>query len=140
MRNFHKYVLFPKFQSLDPQTIDILIPDTIDEIKASQENELLGEGKMTDVGPTDNHEQHLAVHAQAKDSWAKWIHIGWHEEALSQQRQQQMMQAQMQAQPQTPGNASGEPAQPQVGVANQKPLEAAASLRNETLQNIQQKQ
>lgn len=142
MRNFQKYVFLPKFQSLDPQTIDILLPDTIDEIKAAQENEMLGEDKMTEVAPTDNHEQHLAIHAQSKNSWAKWTHMLWHEEALSQQKQQQMNQVQMQAQPQ-PGQQQGlppEPPEPQVGVANQNPREAAASLRKESLQSIQQNQ
>ncbi len=143
MRNFHKYVLFPKFQSLDPQTIDILIPDTIDEIKATQENEMLGEEKLPQVLPTDNHEQHLAIHAQSKDSWAKWVHIQNHEEALSQQKQQMLNQQQMQAQPQQgqpQGGVPPEPQQPQVGVANQDPKQAASSLRNATLQSIQQKQ
>lgn len=138
MRNFHKYVFLPKFQSLDPQTIDILLPDTVDEIKASQENEMLGEDKWTPADPADNHEQHLAVHAQAKNSWAKWVHIDMHEKMLSQQRVQQ---AQMQQQPAQGGqNMPPEPLPPQVGVANQNPREAASSLREKTLQDIQQNQ
>lgn len=138
MRNFHKYVFLPKFQSLDPQTIDILLPDTVDEIKASQENEMLGEDKWTPADPADNHEQHLAVHAQAKNSWAKWVHIDMHEKMLSQQRVQQ---AQMQQQPGQGGqNMPPEPLPPQVGVANQNPREAASSLREKTLQDIQQNQ
>jgi hypothetical protein len=138
MRNFHKYVFLPKFQSLDPQTIDILLPDTIDEIKAAQENERLGAEEMPQVMPTDNHEQHLAVHSQAKNTWAKWIHIQWHEELLSMQKQQQMNQLQApQGQGAAPGGAPPEPMQPQVGVANQSPLQAASSLRDETLTSIQ---
>ncbi|HEY6018479.1 MAG TPA: hypothetical protein VIY48_00830, partial [Candidatus Paceibacterota bacterium] len=39
MRNFFKYVFLPKFQSLDPQTITVLLPDSIDEIKATEEND-----------------------------------------------------------------------------------------------------
>lgn len=140
MRNFHKYVFLPKFQSLDPQTIDILLPDTIDEIKASEENEGLGENNLAQVSPMDNHEQHLAVHRQAKNSWAKWIHIQWHEEALSMQKQQQMQQQMMQAQPAEGGKVPPEPLQPQVGVANQNPLEAAASLRQKTLTDVSQNQ
>lgn len=140
MRNFHKYVFFPKFQSLDPQTIDILLPDTIDEINAAQENERLGENEMPQVQPTDNHEQHLAVHAQSKNSWAKWVHIEWHKELLSMQKMQQMMQVQQQALPTADGKAPPEPKQPQVGVANQNPLQAASSLRQETLTNIKQNQ
>lgn len=138
LRNFQKYVFFPKFQSLDPQTIDILLPDTIDEIQAAQENERIAENELPDVLPTDNHEQHLAIHYQAKDSWAKWIHIEWHKELLSQQRQQQMMQQQMAMAPQiAPGE---EPVEPKPGVAGQAPREAAASLRDETMKSIGQQQ
>lgn len=138
LRNFQKYVFFPKFQSLDPQTIDILLPDTVDEIHADKENERMSMGEMPPVLPTDNHEQHLAVHAQAKNSWEKWVHIQWHEELLSQQRTQQMMQ--MQQQQMAGGQAPPEPLEPQVGVANQNPREAAASLRKETQTSIQQNQ
>lgn len=138
LRNFQKYVFFPKFQSLDPKTIDILLPDTIDEIQAAQENERIAENELPDVLPTDNHEQHLAIHYQAKDSWAKWIHIEWHKELLSQQRQQQMTQTQMAMAPQmSPGE---EPQEPKPGVAGQAPREAAASLRDETMKSIGQQQ
>lgn len=88
MRNFYKYVFLPKFQSLDPSTIEVLLPDSLDELKANDENETLGENKFVEAQPTDNHEQHLAVHRMAKDSWAKWIHIRMHEEMFSQQKQQ----------------------------------------------------
>lgn len=137
MRNFNKYVFFPKFLD-DPQILDVLMPASIDEMKATDENELLGREELPQVSPEENHEQHLAVHAMAKNSWAKWIHISWHEELLSQQRQQQMMQAQMQ--PTGQGGLPPEPLQPQVGVAGQNPREAASSLRQETLSNISQNQ
>lgn len=146
MRNFHKYVLLPKFQSLDPQTIDILLPDTTDEIKASQENERMAEDDMPQVLPTDNHEQHLAVHAMAKNSWAKWVHIEWHQELLSQQRQQQMNQLNSQMNVQTQqgvpegGAAPPEPPEPKPGVAGQSPRSAAVSLQQETQKSIGQKQ
>lgn len=142
MRNFHKYVLLPKFQSLDPQTIDILLPDSIDEIRATQENERLGEDDLAQVLPTDNHEQHLAVHAQAKNSWAKWVHIEWHQELLSQQKMQMMQAAQAQMMPPEQGGKGlpPEPKEPKPGVAGQAPLQAAASLRDETLTSIGQNQ
>lgn len=146
MRNFFKYVFFPKFQSLDPATIGVLLPDSQDELKAEQENEQLIEDKMATVLPTDNHEQHLAIHAQAKNTWAKFIHMSWHEELLSQQRmqqQQQLQQPQMGQQQMQPGVGTSvpqEPPEPQVGVAEQSPLGAASSLRKETLKTIGQKQ
>lgn len=138
MRNFNKYVFFPKFQSLDPNTISTLLPDTIDEIRAAQENERIGMNEMPNVLPTDIHEQHLAVHREAPNTWAKWVHIQWHEELLSQQRMQQMAMQQMQMQAGLP--AGEEPEEPQEGVANQNPREAAASLRDETMKSIGQQQ
>lgn len=140
MRNFNKYVFFPKFLQ-DPQMMDILIPKTIDEIKAEEENEALSAETMPQVLPTDNHEQHLAMHYMAKNSWAKWVHIAWHEELLGQQRAEEQAAVRMQLQ--SGGGAdvtpSKEPIEPQVGVAKQNPREAAASLRTETLSDISKK-
>lgn len=169
MRNFQKYVFLPKFQSLDPQTIAILIPDSIDEIKATQENEQLGNNELPKVLPTDNHEQHLAIHYMSKNSWGKWTHILWHEEMLAQQKAQSGPQGnsqdkvsesinykdlppdgqvQMAAQaglkisappPQQPQGQQAQGATPAPGrgaQGKQSPLQAASSLRNETLQGI----
>jgi hypothetical protein len=141
MRNFNKFVFFPKFLK-DPQMIDILFPDSIDEIKAEEENEALNEDKFTRVDPMDNDEQHLLMHYMAKNTWAKWIHIDWHEKQLAQKKQQEQQMAQQQAMgpEQGGGELPPEPTEPQVGVAKGNPREAAASLRQETLTNIGQKQ
>lgn len=87
MRNFNKYVFFPKFLQ-DPQMLDVLIPETLDEIKAQQENESLKDDIMPQVSETDNHEQHIPIHYMAKKTWATWTHIAWHEELLAQQKAQ----------------------------------------------------
>lgn len=138
LKNFQKYVFFPKFLK-DPSMMDILFPDSIDELKAQDENEIINEGSMPQVAPTDNHEQHLMVHRMSKNTWAKWIHIQWHEEMLSMQKQQMMAQQQMQqGMEQGQQGLPPEPMQPEVGVANQSPLGAAASLRQTTQQSIQQ--
>lgn len=135
MRNFNKYVFFPKFLE-DPTIMDLIIPKTIDEIKAEEENESLNANKMAQVAETDNHEQHLPIHYMAKNTWAKWAHIAWHEELLGQQKQQQMQQQQqMGQQPQ-----QGQPQPGQQGQPQQSPLSNAASLRKETMTNIAQKQ
>lgn len=143
IKNFYKYVFLPKFQSLDPQTIEVLLPDSIDEIKAEQENESLDRNELRDVLPTDNHEQHLAVHAQGANTWAKFIHMQWHEELLSEQRKQEQEMQMMAMQPGSPGadkmKLPDEPKEPKVGVTEQSPLSAAASLRDKTLQNVGQK-
>ncbi len=65
-----------------------------------------------------------------------------HEELLSMQKQQQMQAQtqQLQAGGQQQPNTPPEPQQPNPGVANQNPLQAAASLRQETQKSIGQKQ
>ncbi len=141
MKNFNKFVFFPKFLK-DPQMMEILFPDSLDEIKAKEENEMMNARHMTDVSPEDNHEQHLAIHAMATNTWEKWIHIEWHRSLLALQMKQQMQQQQMMQQPQAQGLQQGgvppEPMQPQVGVAKQNPREAASSLRQTTQQSISQ--
>jgi hypothetical protein len=106
-------------------------------IRWRQENEQLNNEEFVSALPTDNHEQHLLVHRMAKNTWAKWNHILQHEEMLSMQRQQEMLQVQQAGQPGAEGGLPPEPTEPQVGVAKQNPMEAAASLRQETLQGIQ---
>ena len=113
--------------------MEILFPDSQDEIKAQEENESLNRNEFVEVLPTDNHEQHLLVHRMAKNTWAKWTHIAWHEELLNYTKQQAVInqEGQMMGLP-------AEPVKPQVGVAGQNPREAAASLRGETIKSIQQ--
>lgn len=144
MKNFNKYVFFPKFLK-DPSLIEVLFPDSIDEMKAQEENEQINSEKMPEVAATDNHEQHLMIHRMAANTWAKWIHIQWHEEMLSMQKQQEMQAASQQMVQQGAAGAPAgglppEPIQPQVGVAKQNPREAASSLRQETLSNVQSNQ
>lgn len=92
MRNFNKYVFFPKFLQ-DPSLVDIMLPKTIDEMKAEGENEQLAEDKMPPVAPTDDHTTHLYVHHMVQPkTWSLWTHIAWHEELLAQQKQQQAQQ------------------------------------------------
>lgn len=165
LRNFYKYVYWPKFLQ-DPTMMDILIPPTIDEIKAQEENEQININSLPVVADTDNHEQHIPIHYMAKNTWAKWTHIAWHEELLGEQKKQQMLQAQAMGAPQpgqTPQGAPGAPAgaqpqkpgqqpqkpgqqpqQPGAGLTNAKPgqqksnpLSTAASLRDETVSSIQ---
>lgn len=85
MRNFNKYVFFPKFLS-DPTMMDLLFPKSVDEIKAEEENDVLAKEELAQVADTDNHEQHLIIHQMAKKTWATWIHMAWHEELLAQQK------------------------------------------------------
>lgn len=138
MRNFNKYVFFPKFLK-DPTMMDILIPKTIDEIKAEEENESINLGGMPEVLDTDNHEQHLVTHYMSKNTWAKWVHIAWHEELLAQQRKVEQAMAQQQLQvgvPNEPKEKGEGLTNVQVGKDKQSPLSAASSLRQETQNSL----
>lgn len=141
MRNFNKYVFFPKLIS-DPSTVDLLIPNSLDEIKAEQENDTLAEGTLVDVKPTDNHEQHLYIHFMAKKTWATWAHIAWHEELLGMQKEQQMIAQQQQNSGMkdgasgVPTDKPGEAKKPKIGDNKKDPKEAAVPLKNEVKPQI----
>lgn len=125
MRNFNKYVFFPKFLS-DPTMMDMLFPKTIDEIKAEEENDALARDVLAQVADTDNHEQHLIVHQMAKKTWATWTHMAWHEDLLAKQKAMEKAMAQAQVQPQVQqGSAKTTP-------DKQNPLSSATPLQQET--------
>lgn len=135
MRNFNKYVFLPKFLQ-DPTMMDILVPKTIDEIKAEGENDAINQNSLPQVAETDNHLEHLPIHYMAQNTWAKWVHIAWHEELLAEQKKQQM-QAQ-QAQPDQ-GKNKGKPGGPQQKPGDkQDPNKAAAPLQGEMKTNVAQ--
>lgn len=134
IRNFDKHVLLPKFLN-DPNLVDVLVPRTVDEVKAEQENLVLDDGKsLPPVSDTDNHEQHLAVHYQAKPTWSKWIHIAWHEELLGLQKKQQQEHAQQNPQQQGQQEQKGK----NPGKDKKNPQEAATPMKQETQTNIKQ--
>lgn len=159
MKLFNKYVFMPKFLN-DPSLIDVLLPDTIDEIKAQEENDAITTNSMPNVADTDDHRQHLLIHTMAPNTWAKWTHMAWHEELLAQQikagqviigmppmnphikeimNYQDLAPEQQSAMAQQAGlPAAQSPAQP--GATKQNPLQAAASLRGATATNIKQSQ
>lgn len=131
MRNFNKYVFLPKFLQ-DPTIMDILVPKTLDEIKAEGENDEINEGKtLPVVSETDNHLEHLPIHHMAQNTWSKWVHIQWHEELLAQQKKQQMQQQAQQDQ----GQQGGPQQKPQD---KQDPNKAAAPLQGEMNTNVAQ--
>ncbi len=80
MRNFNKHVFFPKFLQ-DPSLIDIMFPDTLDEIHATEENEMLKENKYPPVASTDDHTTHIYIHQMVMPkTLATWFHIAEHQE------------------------------------------------------------
>lgn len=92
MRNFQKYVYFPKLLS-DPSLIDIIFPKTLDEMNAEGENEQLAKDSMPNVKETDNHTAHIYTHYMVQPkTWATWMHLAWHEELLDKQKKEQQAQ------------------------------------------------
>lgn len=131
LRNFNKYVFFPKFLQ-DPSLIDIMLPKTLDEIKAEGENEQLAQGVMPSVAETDDHTTHIYTHYQVMPkTWALWMHIAWHEELLAKQKKQEMdmMQTQMQ-------ESQGNMLTPKIGVEKKSPMAQASPLKTETTNSL----
>lgn len=127
MRNFNKHVFFPKFLQ-DPSLIDIMLPKTLDEMKAEGENDLLKENQMPDVLETDEHATHIYTHYMVQPkTWAVWNHIAWHEELLAKQKKQEMEAEQM---------AMSEAPTPKVGQEKKSPLQAASPLKTEIKSDI----
>lgn len=126
MRNFNKFVFFPKFLQ-DPSLIDIMFPKTLDEIKAEGENEQLEVGEMPDVSETDDHTTHIYTHLMVQPkTWATWGHIEWHQELLAKQKQQEMQQQQMML-----SQGGEDPSKPQIGAEKKNPKDMASPLKAE---------
>ncbi len=135
LRNFNKHVFFPKFLQ-DPSLIDIMLPKTIDEMKAEDENVILKKDEYTEVSPTDDHTTHIYVHQMLQPkTWALWIHLAQHEKYLAEQKAQEQLA--MQQQQQTAGQtATSSPngeigGQLQVGAEKRSSQAAASPLKTE---------
>ncbi|MFA5659346.1 MAG: hypothetical protein WC900_08685 [Oscillospiraceae bacterium] len=67
---------------IDSDEIDVIIPPTIDELHAEEENKIMEEGKKVFVSITDDHNIHMEIHNRASDTAAKTGHIEAHKQAL----------------------------------------------------------
>ncbi len=127
VRNFYKHVFFPKFLQ-DPSLIDVMLPKTIDEMKAEEENEQLKQDAMPEAAETDNHTTHIYTHHMVQPkTWATWLHIMEHEEMLAQQKLQE--QQMMQQEAISSGSSLG--GKGKVGKEKSSPLSAASPLATE---------
>ena len=68
---------------LTKDELDRLLPPTIDERIAEDQNALLSQDKPVPVKVEDDHNVHLEVHAKAKETDATYAHIETHKKALS---------------------------------------------------------
>ena len=125
-----KHILMPKYLD-DPLMIDVLYPDTVDELDAQGENQMLKGNELAKVLPTDDHETHIYNHLKVMPkTQAVWFHIAIHKYYLAQQKameqqqmQMQMQQAQSKSQANTPEGTN--------------PNEAVAPLKGEIKNNKQ---
>lgn len=128
MRNFNKHVFLPLMLE-DPSLIDVMLPKTIDEMQAEEENEMLKRDEMPEVLPTQNHTTHIYTHHMVQPkTWATWLHIMEHEEALAEQKAMEMQQAQMEMQGAQEGSLGGKG---KVGAEKSNPVSAASPLKTE---------
>lgn len=115
--------------------VDMLLPQTIDEMKAENENELLSENKLSgtvnglqmkvEVDPTDDHATHMEIHGKAADTKAKFAHIEAHKRAMMIQRNNpELFQ---------PPQPEGQPVQPpgQSATPMPSPLAPPAQLQDQ---------
>lgn len=116
---FLKYIWFPKFETFDRETLDLVMPKSQDEIKAESENEMIGKGILPPISEGDNHEVHLYIHQRIKNNAQRWAHVLAHEKLLADQKKKKDEEAKMAAeqqqnqegndQQQKPGGKGGPP-------------------------------
>lgn len=103
-----------KLSGLKKDIIERLLPPTIEEIRAEEENELLRNNEKVEVLPTDDHQTHMEIHNKMEDTPAKFAHINAHKRAMM------LKQARPDLFPQAPVQENG-------GVADEKVQRAPAA-------------
>ena len=116
-----------RLTGLDKDEIDILLPATIDEMKAEDENQALNLNKLVEVDVIDDDIAHLEIHNKVADFSAKYAHIQAHKRSMLLKKVMAMQNAQQQGQGQNPGQTpGGAPPNPDV----QKELVAPTLQKN----------
>lgn len=131
MAMFLKYVWFPKFETFDSETINLILPKSQDEIKAEEENEMLGDGHLPPISEGDNHEVHLYVHSRVKNNPQKWAHYLAHQKLLAEQQKQQQQAKQAES---TQGPEGKQPAKSMTPEAAAVPDQMGKEKVGKTLQ------
>jgi len=91
LNNLNKFVFFPMFIK-DSSTVDRIIPKSIQEIQAEEENGILENDKLPKISRSDDDETHIYTHRMAKKTISTWSHIIAHEGQLAEKNQQMEMQ------------------------------------------------
>lgn len=71
-----------KLKGLKKDEIELLLPPTIEELRANDENAQLERDEIVEVLPTDDHITHLEIHNKLSDTPAKYAHIQAHKRAM----------------------------------------------------------
>jgi len=117
-----------KLNGLKTQQIRILFPNTLDEMEAEMENEMLNENKQARVEIQQDHNIHIINHMRVNPSKVRDAHIEMHKKALYLLRKNQdilgpmMQKPQIElpgaTAPQSPAEATMEPKPSIAGKAN----------------------
>lgn len=73
-----------KLSGMKKDIIDQLLPPTIEEMRAEEENEAMRKNpdQVIPVLPTDDHQTHIEIHNKMEDVPAKFAHINAHKRAM----------------------------------------------------------
>ena len=86
-----------RLNGMTSQQIKILFPDTLDELEATMENDLMNKNKQARVEMEQDHRSHIIVHMKLNESDLRDEHIKKHQLAMYLVRKNQLvMQAQQQ--------------------------------------------
>jgi hypothetical protein len=88
---------YGQISGLENEDIDTMIPQSMDEMRANKENEVLNENKVAPVDPMDDDILHLWVHTKAIDNKATQAHLVAHQKNMMVKKAKEQQQAQMQA-------------------------------------------
>lgn len=77
-----------KLSGMAKDIVDRILPPTIEEMRADEENKLMSESpdNVVKVLPTDDHQTHIEIHNKMEDEPSKIAHINAHKRAMMLQR------------------------------------------------------
>jgi hypothetical protein len=105
-----------RLNGMKKQQINVLFPETLDEMEARMENELINKGKQAQVEATQNHIIHILNHLRLNEGKVRDAHIELHQQAMYLLRKYQTMLGGQQEQMggQQPIDVPGQVAEPEM--------------------------
>lgn len=71
-----------KLRGIKKEELDMMFPQTVDEIQAEDENSLLNAGKLPKIGIEDDHLVHMTIHAKANQGAHTLAHTRAHKQLM----------------------------------------------------------